>query len=69
MKDIKVMKFLKPQRNLNERPPDRLLVEHGFLLLVLNDLLVEIAIVGELHDDAACRHPYHSEFDSMKACL
>ena len=39
------------------------------VFLVSDYLLVEVTVVEKLHDDAALRDKYHSEFASMKECL
>ena len=61
MENIEVMQFLETKSDLNESSPDFLLAE-GRLLFLLDDyLLIEISIVGEIHDDAVWEEPYQRE--------
>jgi hypothetical protein len=43
-----------PPHNLDEHVPNLLLLDVGLSLLVVDDLLVQIAIVCELHHEAEC---------------
>ena len=49
---LDVMQRLQPRDHLNKELPHFCLREMGFFLLVLQYFLVEISIVGVLHDDA-----------------
>ena len=63
------MQVLEPDGDVDESPPDGFLFELAVGFLVVYNLLVEIAVVGELHDDAGLGRLYHKELASMKACL
>ena len=52
MQNFHVMKTMKSFNNLNEVLPDFGLVKEGSHIFVLIDLLVEIATIGILHNDA-----------------
>jgi hypothetical protein len=53
------MEGLEAEDGLNEYAPDFVFFEEFLLLLVVDDLLVEVSVVGELHDDAAWGDRYH----------
>jgi hypothetical protein len=59
------MQFLESECDVYEGPPDVVLIEEGLLLLVRDDLLIEVAIVGVLHDDAAWGRTYQRELDCL----
>ena len=63
------MQVLQPNCDIDESPPDGFLFELAVGFLVVHNLLVEIAVVRELHDDAELVQLYHKELASMKACL
>ena len=69
MENVQTVQLPQPHRHVDERFPDLLLAEEAPLLLVEHYFLVEVAVVGKLHDDTECRPPYQSELASMKACL
>lgn len=69
MEDVEVVQCLQSQHCLDEDAPDLALLEQFLPLLVLHDLLIQIPIVGELHDDAAYAHPYHRFLPSRKTSL
>lgn len=52
MQNFEIMEFLESPKGVNDDPPDEILVEVLPLLFVLGDLVVEVAVVCELHDDA-----------------
>lgn len=54
---------------MDQRLPNGFLREGGVGLLMRHDLLVEVAIIEEFHDDAAWGIRYQSELASMKECL
>lgn len=49
MEDVKIMETFEPEGNLNQRFPDEIFAEKLFVLLHGEYLLVEVAIVRELH--------------------
>lgn len=49
--------------------PDMILLEVLVFLFMFCDIVVEVAIVGELHDDADWRGEYHRLLPSRKAYL
>ena len=55
MEDIEFVKGSQPYDDLDEDGPDLGLGEVGVVLLVLADLLEEVAIVRELHDQTKGR--------------
>ena len=63
------MKIFEADDNLDEGFPNGLLVEGGVVFLVLDDFLVEVAIIREFHHNAKLPTPYQSELFSMKECL
>lgn len=69
MQNIEIVEAFEAEGDLDERPPDGLLVELGALLLVGDYLLVEVAVIEKLHDDAEWLGRYQRELDSMKECL
>jgi hypothetical protein len=52
MQNFEIVQGFQAFHNLDEDIPDIGFVKHLILFLLLNDLLVEVAIVGELHHDA-----------------
>jgi hypothetical protein len=52
VEDIEIMELLESKGDLNEGFPDGLFLEMRLLFLVLHDLLIEVAVVGEFHDNA-----------------
>lgn len=54
---------------MDQRLPNGFLSEGGIGLLMGHDLLVEVAVIEEFHDDAAWGVRYQSELASMKECL
>ena len=52
MQDIELVQTLEPHDNLNEYPPNVLLLKCGVGLLLLYYFLVEVTIVRELHNNA-----------------
>lgn len=69
MEDVKVVEGLESQHGLDEHAPDLALLEQLLPLLVLDDLLVEVAIICEFHHDAAWPIPYHKFLPSRKTSL
>ena len=69
MENVEAVQLTQPHRHMDESLPDLLLAEEVALLLVEHYLLVEVTVVGKLHDDTEFRPLYHSELASMKACL
>lgn len=59
MEDVEVVQGLESDDSLDENGPDLAFLEQFLPLLVVDDLLVEVAIVSELHHDAACGCTYH----------
>jgi hypothetical protein len=53
MQDIEVVESLEAKGHLDQRFPDHLFVEGCVVFLVGYDFLVEVAVVQELHYDAA----------------
>jgi hypothetical protein len=49
VEDVEVMKFFETESNLYEGLPDIILGEKGLILLVGYYLLVEVAVIQELH--------------------
>jgi len=60
---VQGMQFFESQRDVDERAPNGVFLEHGLLLLMLHYFLVEVSVIGELHDDAEWSVPYQSELD------
>lgn len=52
MKDIELMKAPETKKYLNKNIPYLFFIEKLFLFFVLNNLLIEIAVIEKLHDDA-----------------
>ena len=52
MEDVDVVESLEAVDDLDEHLPDLALLKGGVVLLVVADLLVEVAVVSVLHDDA-----------------
>jgi hypothetical protein len=69
MEDVKIMESLEAKGDLDERLPDGALLKLSGGLLMGNDLLVEVAVIEKLHDDAAWWGSYQRELASMKECL
>ena len=63
------MQRLEAEDGLDEDAPDFVFVEEFLLLLVVDDLLVEVSVVGELHDDAGWGGQYHRFLLSRKTSL
>ena len=69
MKDVEVMQGLESDHSLDKNGPNLAFLEQLLPLLVVDDLLVEVAIVRELHHDAACKCTYHKFLPSRKTSL
>jgi len=69
VEDVKLVELVEGKGDLYESAPYLFLCEGRLLLLVGNYLLVEIAIIRKLHDNAGSAIRYHRELDSTKACL
>ena len=54
MQNFANVKGPQPPHNLDEHVPNLLLLDVGLSLLVVDDLLVQIAIICELHHEAEC---------------
>ena len=54
MEDVEVMQSLQSDDSLDEHGPNLAFLEELLPLLALDYLLVEVTVVGELHDDAGC---------------
>ncbi len=52
MKNVKIMQFFKTQKNVDKGFPDVLLIKRALFFLVSHDLLIKIAVIWKLHDDA-----------------
>ncbi len=52
MEDLQIVESLQAADHLDQYPPDLILLEVRLVLLVVHYLLVEIAIVRVVHDDA-----------------
>ena len=61
MENIEVMQFLETKSDLNESSPNFIFGESWFLLLLDDDLLIEVSIIGEIHDDAVWEGVYQRE--------
>jgi len=59
VEDIESVEHLEAVEGLYEYAPDVVLLEDLLLLLGVGYLLVEVAIVRELHDDATLQLQYH----------
>lgn len=53
MQNVQIMKLFEPKSDLNQRPPNGLFVKSRFFLLMFHYFLIKVAVVRELHDDAA----------------
>lgn len=69
MQDVEVMQGLEADHRLDEHTPYLALLEELLPLLVVDDLLVEVAVVGKLHHDAAWEVHYHKFLPSRKTSL
>jgi hypothetical protein len=69
MEDVVGVQPSEPEEHLDEHVPDLLLSEEQFGFLVLDDLLVQVAIVSELHDDAELVGGYQRFLPSRKTSL
>lgn len=54
MQDFEVMQSFQAADDIKGYSPDDLLSEQGFVFLVLRNLLEQVAIITELHNDAEC---------------
>ena len=63
MEDVQRMQFFESQRDVYERAPNGVFLEHALLLLMLHYFLVEVSVIGKLHDDAEWCVLYQSELD------
>lgn len=52
MENLEVMEAAKGLDGANQDFPDEVLIEEGLLLFVLHNFLVQVAIGGEVHNDA-----------------
>jgi hypothetical protein len=59
VEDVEGVQGLESDNCLDEYAPDLALLEQLLALLMIDYLLVEVSIVGELHDDAASEVTYH----------
>lgn len=71
MEDVQPVQLSQPLYDLHEDAPNLLLAYVRPLLLVLDDLVPEIALAGELHDDAGWGLGYQRDLvgSSKKASL
>ena len=69
MEYIEGVEGLESDYCLDEHTPNLTFLEEFFLLLVVDDLLVEVTVVGKLHDNAAYHTLYHRFLPSKKASL
>lgn len=69
MKYIEIMKCFEADDGLNENTPNLIFLKELFLLLVVDYLLVEVTVVGKLHDDAIWADAYHRFLPSKKTSL
>ena len=69
VEDVEVVQLLESDDRLDQHAPDLAFLEVFLLLFALNDLLVEVSVVGELHDDAGWVRLYHRFLPSRKASL
>ena len=69
MENIEIVQRFEADYSLDEYTPYFIFLEEFLLLLVVNDLLVEVAVVSELHDDAICMDRYHKFLPSKKTSL
>ena len=53
MENIEFVEVSESDDDLNENSPDFGFLEEVFLFFVVDDFLVEISVIGELHDDAS----------------
>lgn len=74
MQDLSIMQSFETLDHLNEYPPYFILFQVVLLFLVASDLLVQVAMVRILHDNAtlnmfAFEMTYHSDWElsSIKA--
>ena len=51
VKNLELMQCLKPEYNLNQNRPNFCFLEELLFLFSFNYLLIEVSIVGELHND------------------
>ena len=69
MQYIEIVKCFETDNGLNEDTPNLIFLKELFLLLVIDYLLVKVAVVGKLHDDAIWRNAYHRFLPSKKTSL
>lgn len=69
MQDIERVQGPQPNHGLDEHAPNLALLEQLLPLLAVHDLLVEIPVIRELHDDAKCLTSYHKFLPSRKTSL
>lgn len=69
VQNFEIVKFFEPSKGVDDDIPDEILIEVLSFLFVLRNLVVEVSIVCELHDNARCRQIYHRLLPSRKASL
>lgn len=69
MKNAELVESSESTDGLDEGAPDLVFFKKFLLLLVVDNLLIEVAIVSELHDDAVWRQEYHRFLPSRKTYL
>lgn len=69
VEDIEVVQGFESDDGLDEHAPDFALLEEFLFLLVVDDLLVEVAIVCKLHDYAESVDWYHRFLPSRNTYL
>lgn len=69
MQDVQSMQSFEADDGLYEHTPDLAFLEELLFLLAVDNLLVQIAVICELHDDAAYFKNYHRFLPSRKTSL
>jgi len=69
MQDAKLMQSSKPTNSLNQNAPYLTFLEKFFFLFMVYYLLIEVTIVGELHNNAILGVKYQRFLPSRKTSL
>lgn len=69
MENFEIMQCFESPGDLDENIPDFSFVKIAFFLFILDDLLIKVSSVCELHNHASLHCGYHRFLPSRKASL